>query len=77
MIFDEIKERRKVSGVCEKCGKRRSRIISDSQTVNPYNKNKDGLPKSFREIRSEVRDSVLKEANELREHFICATCSSS
>ena len=75
VTYDEIKDSVKVSGVCKKCGKRRTRTISDFQTVNPFNKNKDGIPKNAFEIRSELRDYINEEANKLREHFICASCS--
>jgi len=72
--FDEIKDSLKVSGNCEKCGKYRTRTISDSQTVNPFNKNKDGIPKTVFEIRQELRVRILERAKELKEHFVCASC---
>ena len=72
--FNEIKDSLKVSGICEKCGKRRTRTISDSQTVNPFNKNKNGFPKTSFEIREELRKSILEKAEKLKKHFICATC---
>lgn len=74
ITYDEIRDSLKVSGICEKCGKKRTRTISDFQTLNPYNKNKNGSPKTAFEIREELRNSILEKANKLREHFICATC---
>ena len=72
--FDEIKESKKVSGVCKKCSKRRTRTVSNSQTVNPYNRNKDGQPKLRHEIREEVSLATAKDAEELKSTFICASC---
>ena len=72
--FNEIKDSIKVSGVCEECGKKRTRTISDFHTVNPFNKNEKGLPKTAFEIREELRKSVLEKAEELKKHNMCATC---
>ena len=72
--FDEIKDSLKVSGICEKCGKKRTRTVSDFQYLNPFNKDKEGFPKTAFKIREELRVSVLEKANKLKEHFICATC---
>lgn len=72
--FDEIKDKLKVSGICGVCKKKRTRTVSDSQTLNPYNKNKNGLPKNAVEIRGELRATILKRINKLKKHFICATC---
>ena len=74
MTFNEIKSSRKVSGVCEKCGKRRTRTITESQTRNPFNKNKEGFIKSHVEIEREVIEMVAKRIACLQENFICASC---
>lgn len=74
--FDEIKDKIKVSGVCKKCGKKRSRTVSEFQTLNPFNKNENGSIKSVSEIRRELRISILKQSKKLLENFICATCYS-
>ena len=74
IIFNEIKDKLLVKGICEKCGKKRSRTVSDSQTINPYNKNKDGLLKTRLEIQEELFKSVLKQKEELKKHFMCTTC---
>ena len=39
---------------CPKCGKKIRRRMTFEQTLNPFNKNADGLPKSRREIIAEL-----------------------
>lgn len=40
---------------CSECGKRLRRRTTFFQTLNPYNKNADGQPKSRDEIYAELR----------------------
>ncbi len=74
ITYDEVKEKQKVSGVCEKCGKKRIRTVSDSQTLNPFNRNKAGFSKTLWEIKAELRISIQEQVKKLKAHFICATC---
>lgn len=50
------------AGVCAVCGKNAARSKKFYQTVNPYNKNKDGSLKTETQIRKEI----LKERTEWR-----------
>lgn len=54
MTFDEIKSKQTVKVLCRVCKKKIQRVLSASQTENPYNKNKEGNPKSRSEIQGEV-----------------------
>jgi len=58
--FGKISLSAEKSGVCKKCGKRAKRSISFWQTQNPYNKNKEGHPKSEKEINTELTAMVEK-----------------
>lgn len=71
ITFNVVKERAKKSGVCSECGKKRSRTKVFEQTLNPWNKSKDGNPKTPDEIRAELRAEVKTW---LGEAFICASC---
>ena len=51
--FEEIRIYAKKSGKCL-CGKRRTRSEVLFQTVNPFNKNKDGSQKSRQQVREDV-----------------------
>lgn len=52
--FEEIKRQAKKRVPCETCGKKVTRQRTFSQTVNPFNKNADGDPKTEREISEEL-----------------------
>lgn len=43
------------TGKCTVCGKRAQRAATFYQTINPYNKDKDGNPKSYGVIYRELR----------------------
>ena len=72
--FNKIKVSSKISNVCKKCGKKRTRTISNYQTLNPFNKNKEGKLKNTSEIREELEISVSKKIQKLKKYFICASC---
>lgn len=42
------------------CGRKLKRQKKFSQTLNPFNKNADGLPKSTAEIHAELRKDIVK-----------------
>ena len=46
------------SGVCPVCGKRATRSEKFTQTVNPWNTNKDGKVKTSAEIRVQLKQSA-------------------
>lgn len=52
--FAEVTKRGKKSGKCAVCGKRTTRSITITNTINPFNKNADGAPKSYDEVLADV-----------------------
>lgn len=54
-IFEEIKLYGSKSGKCSVCGKSCTRSQKFSQTLNPFNKNKNGDVKTRQEIRAELQ----------------------
>jgi len=62
ITFHMIKRRGSKCGTCIICGKRATRSITLEQSINPWNKNKDGYPKSA----SEIHDELVKKINEWR-----------
>lgn len=52
--FEEVRRTAKKRVPCEGCGKKLNRQTTFSQTINPFNKNADGDPKSYREIWDEL-----------------------
>lgn len=71
ITFDRIGFSSTKIGMCTQCGKRRKRTKRFEQTLNPFNKNKDGLPKTEFEIQIENSEACSKWRYE---PFICATC---
>lgn len=73
--FAEVKRIRKVTLVCESCKKKRTRTINEWQTINPFNKNKDGYPKSEKEIVPELLEKLSKREKEMQSKpFFCSKC---
>ena len=72
--FQQIKQSKKITGVCEVCKKKKSKTITASQTVNPFNKNPDGTPKSYSEVVKSVAEDLENEVRGALNDFICFTC---
>jgi hypothetical protein len=69
--FEEISLKSTRRGTCSSCGRRTSRVFKVWQTLNPFNKNKDGVPKSRGEIYTELRvDLRIKTSVPL----LCSGC---
>jgi hypothetical protein len=72
--FEEVKRSKKVKGVCQKCSRERTRTVSISETVNPYNRNKDGTIKNPHEVCLSVCSRLVTAIDNMQKNFICATC---
>lgn len=71
--FEEIKQKAQKRVPCDECGKKVNRQRTFSQTVNPFNKNADGDPKTEWEISEELRAQVTEwEAKQDGE--LCTPC---
>ena len=57
-VFEEVKLYASKSGICPVCGKRATRNQKFQQTINPFNKTKDGIVKTSSEIRPELRQAA-------------------
>lgn len=58
ITFDEISLKGIKTIKCKDCGKRLRRQIKFSQTRNPFNKNKKGVPKSLYDINAELAKDI-------------------
>lgn len=71
MRFEEVALHGQKNGACDVCGKTCSRKQKFYQTINPFNKNQDGLPKNRNEIYEELKiQSSLWKAEPIR-HAKC------
>lgn len=75
--FESIIKKQKITGVCKNCGKKRSITISEEETVNPFNKNKDGSIKTYAEVEESVNKELSKKINKWNKKFICKSCYNS
>ncbi len=85
MQFEEIKYSQPRSGKCSVCGKRTKRMISESATVNPFNRTEQGAevrvlsdvdmskgrPKTREEVAADVRAKLAAKA---AEPLKCSRC---
>jgi len=56
ITFDAVKRQAIRAGYCPVCGRRTTRQVTFEQTINPYNLNADGRPKTWREIEVELEE---------------------
>lgn len=71
VTFNEVKIHSEKTIICNKCKKRLKRRKKFYQTLNPFNKNKEGLPKTAEEIKSEL---YIVEAKWRKETEKCSSC---
>lgn len=69
--FNEVKIYGTKSGICPVCKKPAKRQKKFFQTLNPFNKNKNGLPKNREEILKEL---AIKENQWKKEPVYHAKC---
>lgn len=69
--FTTVKHKECKSGKCAKCGKRTKRQCTFEATINPFNKNADGVPKSYGEVLQDVK---AQGAEWSRKPILCAGC---
>jgi len=72
--FSEIRQTMQVKGICSICGKRRSRTISEWETVNPYNRHKNGMVKTRIEVEQSVSEKINAGVDRLSKYFMCKSC---
>ena len=58
--FERVKSSAFKSGKCAVCGKTAKRTRVFENTVNPYNRNEDGTPRTYAEVRKRV-DKMARE----------------
>jgi len=60
VTFQQIKKQSKAIFICKKCNKQKIRQITFDQTLNPFNKNKDGFIKTADEIQNELNQRAAE-----------------
>lgn len=69
--FESVKRTRVKKVACTVCGKKMRRQLTVDQTINPFNKNSDGEPKTRGEIWEELGAQLDAWETEPEEHEKC------
>jgi hypothetical protein len=69
VTFSEVKRSVSRSFICDHCGKRRTRSTTLFQTLNPFNRDSAGIPKSAAQIHAELAEQAKRWRP-----TTCATC---
>ena len=73
--FEEVAEKQKITVCCSVCQKKMQRTVVSSQTVNPFNKNKNGRPKTYREVVASAKKNLPEKVNQaLAKTYLCQKC---
>jgi hypothetical protein len=66
-----IKRTGRKSGLCHVCGKKASRSITFEQSLNPWNLNADGEPKTASQIHDELVAKIREWQKDPVSHARC------
>jgi hypothetical protein len=69
--YQEVKYTKTKTESCSICGKKCTRTISASETINPFNKNPDGTVKSPKEVGQSVSEKLKRELEKPIFHDKC------
>lgn len=73
--FDPVSLSEKVKLKCRTCGKTRYRTVTVKATVNPYNLNDAGEPKTAWEVRHDLQPRLAADVAALKaEGIVCRPC---
>ena len=72
--FQPVTRKQSVAYTCKRCLKKRTRIVKTEHTINPFNRNAEGLPKSREEVLECVRAEQAKKVAEIVAGDICNKC---
>lgn len=76
--FQEVTRSQPVEVKCSACGQRRTRIVKVTHTINPYNRNELGQPRSHDEVRACVLAELARQvASTADSTIICRPCQQS
>ena len=75
ITFDIISRSQNVKYVCLGCGKKRTKVIKVEHTINPYNKNKDGIPKTRNEVLEDVCTELKRRVTKTEQGITCSKCN--
>ena len=72
--FEPIGAKKTLKFTCLDCGKKKQRVIKEEQTVNPYNKNENGITKTEEEVIKSVGDKLFERCMTFEKEPFCSSC---
>ena len=73
--FQVVKARIELKLKCKECGKAIKRVVRVEHTINPFNKNSAGVPKSYSEVFADADREATKQADKMkRTGVMCGSC---
>jgi hypothetical protein len=74
--YQQVSRQQRVTVTCSGCGKDRVRTVSVTHTINPFNRNELGQPRSPAEVLDRVRIELAECVREAAARtIICKTCT--
>lgn len=73
--FEQISWGTPYTANCRACGRTLRRVLTDFQTLNPVNKNAQGMVKTEKEILAELMARAPKKVAKAQAGAICRSCA--
>lgn len=74
VLFQPVTRKQTVAYTCTRCGKKRSKVVKTEHTINPFNINAAGVPKSREEVLESVRLEQARKIAEIQAGEKCNKC---
>lgn len=75
LIFQQVTRKDRIKVQCRVCKRSLSRVLSVTHTVNPFNKDANGLVKSRAQVCSDVSDALRElTAKTKTDGIVCRGC---
>jgi len=74
ITFDVVRLAMQVGYKCKGCGKPRTKAVRVEHTVNPFNRNADGIPKSREEVYRDVKQVFNERCIAVKAGVLCSKC---
>jgi uncharacterized metal-binding protein YceD (DUF177 family) len=73
--FAQVKRSTKLMLKCSRCSGRVTKTVSVMHTVNPFNRDENGLVKSYERVDADVRQQLFRDVDAVKaDPPLCAKC---
>lgn len=73
-VFDAIRGQCTSSYICQKCRRKKQKIVTVQMTVNPFNRKPCGTPRTPQEVFKAANEKAREEMDEFLVHPVCPKC---